>query len=88
MIQLWQASGSDWIIDGLVLTSGEQDKTFKVEAGHKICSGVTNAFVENDSGMKNYVVTVKTGDSYGAGTNCPVKVNLVGTKGNSFKYEV
>ena len=67
----------------MVLKGNGKVYNFVIPEDTCIDAGQTFEFFPGDAAIGKYTVKVKTGKSRGAGTDAKVKLNIIGTKGQS-----
>ena len=67
----------------MVLKGNGKVYNFQIPEDTCIDAGQTFEFFPNEAAIGKYTVKVKTGSARGAGTDAKVKLNLIGTKGQT-----
>ena len=86
MLQVWHKNkGNDWKPKEMKLKGSGDEIEFNIPEGTKIKYDEVETFFPKTAAdqLGTYKVSVKTGDSSGAGTDAKVRINLLGSKGQT-----
>ena len=86
-MQVWHTNdGNDWKPKAMKLKNGAAgEMDFDIPEGTKIKADSVHTFFPKTATeqLGTYKATVKTGSSFGAGTDAKIKLNLLGSKGQT-----